>query len=126
MMNATAAGLATARVKLSAHITLWIVLIACLLCGAACLWSAGLQADYGSTLLVAEPMIFSVLLAWMFWALRHALSKYYVFQRLAATFEDLFLSTAQVTVMAAVSGLLIYPILFTAWQGFGGGCRVSC
>ena len=108
MMNATAAGVAPARVKLGAYVTLWTILTTFLLCGAASLWGAGLQADYGSTRLVADPLMLSVLLAWLFWALRHAFSRYRVLRRLAATLEDLFLSTAQVTVVAAVSGLSIY------------------
>ncbi len=108
MTDVAAAGTATARVGLSAHATLWIVLIAVLLCGTACLWIAGLQIDLGSTLLLAEPVASFVVLAWLFWLLGSAFPSFRVFRRVTATFQDFFLSTAQFTTLAAISGLLIY------------------
>ena len=108
MANATAAGVPAARIDLSAHVTLWIVLAALLLCGTACLWSAGLQADLGSTWIMAEPILSFMLLASISWVLGHVFPSFQVFRRLAATFQDLFLSAAQLTALAAISGLLIY------------------
>ena len=108
MTNATAAGVASARMEVSAYVTLWITLTAILLCGAACLWVAGLQADFGSTLLLVEPATVFVLLGCMFSSLSNALYKFRILRQLAATFEDFFLSTAQMTGLAAVSGLLVY------------------
>ena len=52
-------------------------------------------------------MVF-VLLGCMFWSISHAFCKFRILRQLAATFEDFFLSTAQMVGLAAVSGLLVY------------------
>lgn len=108
MAIATAAGVATTRTDLSAHVTLWIVLTAIISCGTACLWSAGLQVDLGSTLLMAELIVSFVLLAWISWLFGRMFFDFDILRRLTATFQDFFFSAAQLTALAAASGLLIY------------------
>lgn len=108
MTGAVVAGMATARVGLSAHVMLWVILTAVLLYGTACLWIAGLQVDLMSTLPLIKQISFLITLAWIFWLLGSAFPKFYVFRRLTATLQDFFFSAAQLTMLAAISGLLIY------------------
>lgn len=108
MTGAAVAGMATARVGLSARVMLWVILTAVFLYGTACLWIAGLQVDLMSTLPLVTQIASFITLAWIFWLLGSAFPRFYVFRRLTATLQDLFFSAAQLTTLGAVSGLLIY------------------
>lgn len=107
-VSATTASMAVAKVALSAHAALWIVLTVTFLCEAACLWGTGLQVDFGSTLLRVEPIMLFTALGWMFWSLDRAFAQFYSFRRATVAFQDFFFSAAQLTAVIAVSELLIY------------------
>ena len=108
LLNAAAIDVDAVRVKPSAYIVLWVILITVLLCGTACLWCAGLQADFGSALIFVEAILLSLLTACMFFLLSQALRGFRVVPNLAVMLQDFFFSIAQLMTALVISGLLIY------------------
>ena len=108
MTYASSAGVPAARAELNAHLALWIMLTAVFLCGMACLWLAGLRADFESMLLFVELITLSLLLAWMFRALGLAFPGSHMAFHATSRLQDFFLSVAQMLALFAVSALLIY------------------